>query len=180
VAGSGFGGNWWPAELGTPSSTGAQNDMRYAVFPQTRRLAIQVAGHVEIFDTADHRITGVSQQQSGDQSLTFVSQNGLVKVADLTRIPANRGSEPDSAKQPAPAPDTPAAGEQSADASPAPASASPATPDPAPTGKSTSRQPSSSSEEIISLIRKLAELRESGILTDSEFETKKAELLARL
>ena len=27
------GGGWWPAELGTPASVGAQNDMRYAFFP---------------------------------------------------------------------------------------------------------------------------------------------------
>jgi hypothetical protein len=36
-----FPGNaWWPAELGNPSSTGGQNDLRYAYFPQSRRLAI--------------------------------------------------------------------------------------------------------------------------------------------
>src|SRR6202163_2563748 len=29
------GSNWWPGELGTPSSVGAQNDVRYAVFPGT-------------------------------------------------------------------------------------------------------------------------------------------------
>jgi hypothetical protein len=38
---------------------------------------------VTIYDTADHEIGGVSQQQSGDASLTFVSQRGLVRVADL-------------------------------------------------------------------------------------------------
>ncbi|MDR3531254.1 MAG: SHOCT domain-containing protein, partial [Rhodopila sp.] len=26
-------GHWWPEGLGTPSATGAQNDMRYACFP---------------------------------------------------------------------------------------------------------------------------------------------------
>jgi hypothetical protein len=35
-------------------------------------------------------------------------------------------------------------------------------------------------ELILSQIRKLAELHEEGILTDEEFTTKKAELLARL
>ncbi|MGA2795255.1 MAG: SHOCT domain-containing protein, partial [Roseiarcus sp.] len=30
VAGSGSTGRWWPAELGSPASTGAQNDLRYA------------------------------------------------------------------------------------------------------------------------------------------------------
>ena len=29
---------WWPADLGDPSTSGAQNDMRYAFFPDERRL----------------------------------------------------------------------------------------------------------------------------------------------
>ena len=36
--------SWWPADLGVPSATGAQNDMRYACFPATRRLAIRQGG----------------------------------------------------------------------------------------------------------------------------------------
>ena len=43
VQGGGFGSSW-PAELGSPSSSGAQNDMSYAYFPATRRLAIRVGG----------------------------------------------------------------------------------------------------------------------------------------
>ena len=35
-------------------------------------------------------------------------------------------------------------------------------------------------EHIIGLIRKLAELRDGGILSDAEFEAKKTELLSRL
>jgi hypothetical protein len=31
--------DWWPAGLGTPTSVGAQNDLRYAIFP--RRLVIK-------------------------------------------------------------------------------------------------------------------------------------------
>lgn len=165
VAGSGFGGNWWPDGLGTPSSTGAQNDMRYAVFPQTRRLAIALGDRVEIFDTAEHSIGGVSQQQGGDQSLTFVSQLGLVKLADLARVPAGDGDAHDDARDEAPAPRPPAAETRPAE-TPAPAHDRP--------------RPASSSDDIISLIRKLAELKEGGILTDAEFEAKKAELLARL
>jgi hypothetical protein len=76
--------DWWPADLGTPSAVGAQNDLRYAVFPG--RLAIKDRGHVEIYDTGDHRISGVAQAQSADQTLTFTSQNGLVRVMDLPRI----------------------------------------------------------------------------------------------
>jgi hypothetical protein len=34
---------WWRANLGTPSAVGAQNDLKYAVFPGERRLAINTA-----------------------------------------------------------------------------------------------------------------------------------------
>jgi hypothetical protein len=85
VQGSGFGSSW-PAELGSPSSSGAQNDMSYAYFPATRRLAIRVGGDLRIYDTGDHNIGGVSQQQSGDQSLTFTSQYGFLRVADLPLV----------------------------------------------------------------------------------------------
>jgi hypothetical protein len=30
--------DWWPAGLGKPGAVGAQNSLRYAVFPDTRRL----------------------------------------------------------------------------------------------------------------------------------------------
>jgi hypothetical protein len=78
------GSNWWPASLGTPSAVGAQNDLRYAVFP--RRLGINDGGHVEIYDTGNHQIFGVAQAQSADQTLTFTSQDGLVRVKDLPKV----------------------------------------------------------------------------------------------
>jgi len=43
-----------------------------------------------------------------------------------------------------------------------------------------SGSPSASSVDIPDQIRKLGEIREKGILTEQEFQTKKAELLARL
>lgn len=76
--------NWWPGHLGTPSSVGAQNDLRYAVFP--RRLVIKDGEHVEIYDTGNHRIFGVAQMQRADQTLTFTSQDGLVMVKDLPKV----------------------------------------------------------------------------------------------
>ena len=85
---------WWPSELGVPSSTGAQNSIRYACFPTTRRLAIQIDGRVTVYDTLDHQIAGFSQQQSGDASLTFTSQHGLVRVADLPVVPTGRAGPP--------------------------------------------------------------------------------------
>src|SRR5271155_2568012 len=86
VAGTGPTGRWWPRDLGSPASTGAQNDLRYAYFPGPRRLAIQRGGEVRVYDSDEHRISGFSQQQSGDQSLTFTSQHGLVRVADLPLV----------------------------------------------------------------------------------------------
>ena len=79
-------GEWWPDGLGQASATGAQNDMRYACFPSQRRLAILRDGQVRVYDTGDHRISGFSQQQGGSQSLTFTSQDGLVRVEDLKQI----------------------------------------------------------------------------------------------
>jgi hypothetical protein len=77
---------WWPAGLGTPNSVGAQNALSYAVFPETRRLAIQDGQHVAVYDTGDHRIFGVAQAQSQDQTLTFTSQTGLVRVDELQQV----------------------------------------------------------------------------------------------
>jgi hypothetical protein len=77
---------WWPSNLGRPSAVGAQNDLRYAVFPDARRLAIDDDGVVEIYDTGNHRIFGVAQAQSADQTLTFTSQDGLVRVRDLPTV----------------------------------------------------------------------------------------------
>jgi hypothetical protein len=76
--------DWWPSGLGTPTSEGAQNHLRYAVFP--RRLVINEGDRVEIYDTGNHRIFGVAQAQSSDQTLTFTSQDGLVRVKDLPKV----------------------------------------------------------------------------------------------
>jgi hypothetical protein len=78
--------DWWPAGLGRPGAVGAQNDLRYAVFPDTRRLVIDDQGAVSVYDTGDHRIFGVAQGQSSDRTLSFTSPNGLVRVADLTKV----------------------------------------------------------------------------------------------
>ncbi len=90
--------NWWPLELGAPSTSGAQNDMRYAWFPASRRLAIQQGGRMRLYDTGEHRIGGVSQQQGGGQSLSFTSQHGPVRLADLPEVAA--GSARPSAAEP--------------------------------------------------------------------------------
>ncbi|WP_193139930.1 SHOCT domain-containing protein [Meridianimarinicoccus sp. MJW13] len=169
VQGGYGGGAGWPQDLGAPSSVGSQNNLRYAVFPNTRRLAIDLNGQITVYDIGDHQISGFSQQQGGDQSITFTSQYGLVRVADLPVIPA-QGS--------APAPQPPAA-----DPTPAPAADKP-TPEPAPKPAETTPPArtgaGADSSEIFALIEQLASLHDKGILTDAEFETKKTELLARL
>jgi hypothetical protein len=152
-----FSSNWWPAELGSPASTGAQNNLQYACFPVSRRLAIRQGDRVSVYDTGEHRITGFSQQQSGDQSFTFTSQLGLVRVADLPLVNAENHvlHDPSVAGSLEPAwPQKQAA----------PAAA------PAPT----------STDEILTTIERLSDLRQKNILTETEYAAKKAELLSRL
>jgi hypothetical protein len=83
---SGFSGNWWPADLGIPNGSGSQNNIRYAYFSNPGRLAVDLNGHVTVYDTLDHQIGGVSQQQGWGSSLTFTSQYGTVNVASLPVI----------------------------------------------------------------------------------------------
>jgi hypothetical protein len=78
--------DWWPAELGRPAAVGAQNDLRYAVFPETRRLVIDDQGIVSVYDTGSHRIFGVAQAQGTDRTLIFTGQDGLVRITDLPRV----------------------------------------------------------------------------------------------
>lgn len=44
----------------------------------------------------------------------------------------------------------------------------------------TAQSPSPATDDVPSKLRDLADLRDKGILTESEFEAKKAELLSRL
>jgi hypothetical protein len=165
VAGSGSAGQWWPAELGSPASTGAQNDLRYAFFPGPRRLAIQQGGRVRVYDTGEHGLSGFSQQQGGDQSLTFTSQFGLVRVADLPPVGPQSAQPQDPPSSAFVAP------------SQAPATVPPAATFAAPIG--TPAAPLAG-DDILKTIERLAELRRKDILTEEEFTAKKAELLSRL
>ncbi len=152
----------WPAELGVPSSAGSQNNLHYAVFPSTRRLAIEQGGRLSVYDIGDHQIGGFSQQQSGDQSLTFTSQYGIVRVADLPHV----GLGPEAPHQEQPVASTPTAPVFEAAAPAAPATSGLAA--------------GASDDEIFSRIERLADLRKKDIITAEEFDAKKAELLARL
>ncbi|MFZ1425157.1 MAG: SHOCT domain-containing protein [Geminicoccaceae bacterium] len=180
--------NWWPSELGTPAATGAQNNVRYAWFPGTRRLAIDLGGNLSVYDTLDHQIGGFSQQQGSGGSLTFTSQRGLVRVLDLPII-----SGADALPQPAPEPVAvaPIASYVPEPVAPPPPVMEPMSPPPpppvmeqvpqqAPSAPQPAAQPSGSMDDILSKIERLADLRQKGILTDEEFSAKKGELLARL
>ena len=144
-------GIWWPSELGSAAATGAQNSLRYAYFPMSRRLAVDYGGRIEIYDTLDHNIQGFGQQQSGDASLTINSQYGVFRVDSLPRADGGHQSPKPAVGASAPAAKIP----------PQPSSGSDAS-------------------SIVSLIEQLGHLKELGILTDEEFATKKAELLKRL
>jgi len=166
---------WWPGDLGSPFSSGAQNNIRYAVFPQ--RLAVELNGEVTVYDTLNHSIGGVSQQQGGDTSLTFSSQYGTVAVSSLPII-SGAGLRPAPQTNFATPPDTNYnAGFQQA----------PQTNFSAPPAQNTyvETAPASSinqqpKEDVIALIEGLARLRSAGVLSDEEFNSKKAELLNRL
>lgn len=150
----GSSGNWWPADLQFPNSTGTQNQMRYAYFADICRLAIEVNGHVTVYDTLDHQIGGFGQQQSAGSSISFSSQYGLVDVSNLPIISVDGipvQTDPEMA---------PATNFLSSD--------------------ETIDQSTFQSTDIFTKIEKLANLKEQGILSDDEFQTKKAELLSRL
>jgi len=80
---------WFPQELGPPSATGAQNNVRYAYFANAHRLAVDSGAEVWVYDTLDHQIGGFSQQQGSSGSLTFASPYGPVNIATLPVVYRN-------------------------------------------------------------------------------------------
>jgi hypothetical protein len=166
--GQGFmatGNNWWPSELGSPSSSGGQNDSRYAYFPSAQRLAISRNGQVTVYNTLEHNIGGVQQQQGGNSgSLTFSSQFGTFTVDSLPVVSPQGAQVQQQAWQPAPAP-----------------AYEPASPQQQPPyAQSPAGGPSLSHDDILSAIERLGNLHQKGVLSDQEFASKKAELLSRL
>lgn len=150
---------WWPADLGAPFSSGGQNDIRYAVFPG--RLAVERFGAVTVYDTQNHNIGGVSQQQGGDNSLTFSSQFGTIAVSSLPILsgPGLPQAAPVNFASPAPQP-------QYVEPAPQPAPVF----IPQQTGN----------DDVFATLEKLARLRDCGAITVDDFNAKKAELLQRI
>ena len=157
--------NWWRADLGVPAASGSQNNVRYAYFPATQRLAVLQESRLTIYDTGSHHIAGIAQQQSSTGTLTFTSQRGSVRLSDLSVVSVD-GTD-------APLPNAhESTGEQ--------AKGDRIVPPEPPSTASPRQAEREQSEEIFHKIERLAELRDKGILSAEEFLLKKTELLAQL
>lgn len=143
--------NWWPSDLGFPSATGSQNNVRYAYFAAARRLAVDTGGDVWVYDTLDHQIGGFSQQQGQGSSVLFFSQLGTLNLCSLPVISRNG--------QPA-------------------AAASAVVHQPVPSVEPAPSSPADSN--IFETIERLGGLKSKGLISEEEFAKKKLELLARL
>jgi hypothetical protein len=166
--GSSSSNQWWPSNLGNPFSSGAQNNIRYAVFPN--RLAIQLDGQVTVYNTFDNNITGISQQQGSNASLTFSSQYGTIAVNTLpiisgSGLPLQKQTNFAQPIQTSNYFDQPNINNANNNVM---------------NKINDSYTDQSSTDCIIRLIEKIAKLHEAGALTDEEFNTKKSELLCRI
>jgi len=147
--------------------------MRYAYFANAQRLAVATGDDVWLYDTLHHNIGGFSQQQSGDGSITFTSQFGIVPLSSLPVVSRNGVTETPQAP-PAPAP--PQAAPTQSMQQPPPAETPPA---PVPT----SNQPqttSSTSNDVFDTLNRLGGLLDKGYITQEEFDRKKSDLLDRI
>jgi hypothetical protein len=147
---------WWPAELGTPSATGSQNEVRYAVFPAARRLAVDMNGRVSVHDIGDLQISGCSQASGEEGGACFTTNRGAIPLASLPEVRPPAPASP--AQQPvAPVQESHQAVQEI-------------------------HQPVQEihQEDVLDALSRLGELKAKGILTEEEFTAKKAELLRRL
>jgi hypothetical protein len=143
----------WPSVFGKPTTSGSQNNFRYAYFGPVRRLVIESNGNRAIYDTKHHEISGVSQQQGSQQSFLLTSQDGTIDLSSLPLI-----SEPGTLTQSTP--------ELQYDVVSSP-------------GRKETES-ANSEDAIFATIEKLSVLFEKGHITEDEFKAKKAELLGRL
>jgi hypothetical protein len=151
---------WWPVDLGSPSATGSQNNLKYAYFSGSRRLAVDSGGDVWVYDTLDHQIGGFSQQQGSGSSILFSSQYGNISLSTLPVISRNGQSVPM----------TP----------PAPYSQPAATFTPQANFTQQAAPAAALDGNVFAAIERLGDLKSKGLISEQEFTTKKAELLARL
>jgi hypothetical protein len=146
-------GRWWPADLGTPDASGAQDGMRYAWFGPSRRLVVDADGRITTYDTGDHRIGGVSQQQGGSGTVSFRSQYGSLDLRSLPVVDANSKHAETGASTRGPAVDD---------------------------GEGQDAHPAKTAADPFAALERLADLHARGVLDAAEFAAKKAELLKRI
>jgi hypothetical protein len=152
---------WWPPELGTPSATGAQNTLRYALFPAAQRLAVDRDGRVSVHDSGDLQLSGCSQ--SGDSGeVRFTTSDGA--TIPLSSLPEAQLPPPATVTRPSAPTETAEMAEITQPPEPESSRAAPA-PSPA---------------AVLEALAKLGEIKDMGVLTAEEFAAKKAELLRRL
>jgi hypothetical protein len=150
--------------------------MRYAYFSGPRRLAIEQNGQVTVYDTLNHQIGGVSQQQSGGYSVSFTSQLGGVDLSQLPVVSGNAPQQqpPQQSQQPQYAQGSYGSYDQGSQTAYGQGNNNGY--QTAPTGNGAN----DSESNIFAKIERLADLRQKGVLTDDEFNAKKAELLSRI
>lgn len=93
--------SWWPAELGSPSATGAQNNLRYAWFADSGCLAVEHDGTLSLLDARNHPINGIAQA-SVSAEVMFSTPEGTVSLSSLPPF-SPKGPSTASAPDPAPA-----------------------------------------------------------------------------
>ncbi len=172
-------GSWYPAEFGSPSSSGGQNNMRYAYFSNpTDRLVVELNGYMTVYNTFGYNISGVSQQQSGNGfNLQFSCQYGYVDVNSLPQVSLNQNQPVETPVEFTPVrpivqvADTiqPSVAENNNFSNPVVFQ-----------NETPKMKTSANEEDIIKNIERLADLHKKGILTNDEFANKKKDLLARL
>ncbi len=65
---------WLPLQLRTPSVSGARGEFKFAFFAGKRRLLVERAGELVLYDCGDHLISGMRIQAGEAQSPVFTSQ----------------------------------------------------------------------------------------------------------
>ena len=164
---------WWPTELGTPTLSGNQNNLLYAYFANKQRLILKNQEKIWVYDTLHHQISGVSQQQgSSSQLLIFTSQAGTFAISDLPQISATHQDHDSPGPENDQQTDIIAQAEKIKEMLP---HATTKIKEPL-TEMVDKPQPT----DIFNAIKKLAEFKEQGIISEQEFEAKKTELLKRL
>ncbi|WP_339746824.1 SHOCT domain-containing protein [uncultured Rubinisphaera sp.] len=166
--------NWWPQDLGAPNAVGSQNNVRYAYFANSRRLAVKTGNNIWVYDTGDHQIGGFSQQQGSGGSITFTSQYGTVNLSTLPVISQN-GITPPTPAVPEPVVEQNTCSpfnlnEESVSMSQNSTS----------TTSNDQIPASAGGDDILAMLERLGGLRDKNYITKEEFAAKKAELLKRL